>query len=130
MDDEERRAAGMVVRRAVLGTEHVDRATAAATALTEHFQDFITRFAWGEVWTGEELDPHLRSCLTLALLTALGHHEELALHIHGAVRNGVTEAEIAGILLHTAVYAGVPAVNTAFRIAQRALEDEHRETGA
>jgi 4-carboxymuconolactone decarboxylase len=123
MDDEQRRTAGMTLRRAVLGEDHVDRAVASTTPLTAHFQDFITRVAWGEVWTGDALDRRTRSCLTVALLAALGHHDELAMHVRGAVRNGVTEEEIAEVLLHTAVYAGVPAANSALRVAQRALSE-------
>jgi 4-carboxymuconolactone decarboxylase len=113
--------AGMKVRREVLGDEHVDRAVAAATPLTEPFQDFITRYAWGEVWTREGLDRRTRSAITLAVLTALGHEHELAMHVRGARRNGLTPEEIGEVLLHTAVYAGVPAANRAFAIAQEAL---------
>jgi 4-carboxymuconolactone decarboxylase len=127
MDDERRRDAGMAVRRAVLGDDYVDRAVASADALTRHFQDLITRFAWGEVWTGDTLDRRMRSCLTVALLAALGHRDELAIHLRGALRNGVTEDEIAAVLLHTAVYAGVPAANTAFGIAQRVLAQAREE---
>ncbi|AGL17807.1 4-carboxymuconolactone decarboxylase [Actinoplanes sp. N902-109] len=113
--------AGMRVRREVLGDEHVDRAVAATTPLTAPFQDFITRYAWGDVWTREGLDRRTRSCLTLALLTALGHHDELAMHVRAARRNGLTPEEISEVLLHTAVYAGVPAANTAYKIAQQVL---------
>ena len=114
----------MRVRREVLGDEHVDRAQRAATPFTQPFQDYITRAAWGEVWTRAGLDRRTRSALTLALLTALGHDEELGLHVRAARRNGLTADEIAEVLLHTAVYAGVPAANRAFAIAQRVLEDE------
>src|SRR3954451_18635548 len=96
--------AGMAVRREVLGDEHVDRATAAATPLTERFQDYVTRCAWGAVWTRDGLDRRTRSAVTLAILTALGHENELAMHVRAALRNGLTEDEIGEVLLHTAVY--------------------------
>ena len=115
--------AGMAVRREVLGDEHVDRAVAATTPFTAAFQDLITRFAWGEVWTREELDRRTRSAVTLAVLTALGREQELELHVRAAVRNGLSEQEIGEVLLHTAVYAGVPAANSAFAVAQRVLGD-------
>jgi 4-carboxymuconolactone decarboxylase len=121
---DERHDAGMRVRREVLGDEHVDRAQAAATRFTQPFQDHITRAAWGDVWTRPGLDRRTRSAITLALLAALGHDEELGLHVRAARRNGLTADEIAEVLLHTAVYAGVPAANRAFAIAQRVLEDE------
>lgn len=123
MDDEQRRAAGMAVRREVLGDEHVDRAVAGTTGLTADFQDFITRYAWGDVWSRPGLDRATRSRLTIALLAALGHHEELALHVVAGVRNGLSPDDIAEVLLHTAVYAGVPAANAALRVAQAALDD-------
>ena len=113
--------AGMAVRREVLGDAHVDRAVAGTTAFTADFQDFITRYAWGSVWTRDGLDRRTRSCVTLAVLTALRAHDELALHVRAARRNGLTDDEIAEVLLHTAVYAGVPAANSAFRIAREAL---------
>jgi len=114
---------GMAVRREVLGDAHVDRAVAATSDFTAPFQDFITRTAWGQVWTRDGLDRRTRSCITLALLTALQCHEELAMHVHAARRNGLTPDEIAEVLLHTAVYAGVPAANAAFKIAEAALAD-------
>jgi 4-carboxymuconolactone decarboxylase len=114
---------GMRVRREVLGDEHVDRATAQATDFTAPFQDFITRFAWGAVWTREGLDRRTRSAITLAVLTALGREHELALHVRAARRNGLSDAEIGEVLLHTAVYAGAPAANRAFAIAQDALRE-------
>jgi 4-carboxymuconolactone decarboxylase len=114
---------GMAVRREVLGDEHVDRAVAGTTPFTAPFQEFITRAAWGEVWTRDGLDRRSRSMVTLAVLTALGRTEELAMHVRAARRNGVTAAEIAEVLLHTAVYAGVPAANSAFAIAQRVLDE-------
>jgi 4-carboxymuconolactone decarboxylase len=114
---------GMAVRREVLGDAHVDRAVAATSAFTAPFQDFITRTAWGQVWSRDGLDRRTRSCITLALLTALQCHDELAMHVHAARRNGLTPDEIAEVLLHTAVYAGVPAANAAFKIAEAALAD-------
>jgi 4-carboxymuconolactone decarboxylase len=114
---------GMTVRREVLGDEHVDAARAATTPFTEPFQDFITRCAWGSVWARDGLDRRTRSCLTLALLTALGRESELEMHVRAARRNGVTPEEIGEVLLHTAIYAGVPAANSAFAIAQRVLEE-------
>ena len=114
---------GMAVRREVLGDEYVDRALANTSEFTAAFQDFITRYAWGGVWSREGLDRRTRSAITLAVLTALGHEHELELHIRAAVRNGLSEAEIAEVLLHTAVYAGVPAANAAFAIARRVLAD-------
>jgi 4-carboxymuconolactone decarboxylase len=112
---------GTSVRREVLGDEHVDRARAATTPFAADFQDFITRFAWGSVWAREGLDRRTRSCLTLALLTALGREGELEMHVRAALRIGLTPEEIGEVLLHTAVYAGVPAANSAFAIAQRVL---------
>ncbi len=114
---------GMRVRREVLGDEHVDRALERATHLTEPFQEFITRHAWGAVWTRPGLDRRMRSAITVAVLTALGREQELELHLRAAVRNGLTEAELAEVLIHTAVYAGVPAANAAFAIAQRVLTE-------
>ena len=116
--------AGMRVRREVLGDEHVDRAVAGTTELTAPFQDFITRYAWGAVWTRDGLDRRTRSAVTLAVLTALGRENELAMHVRAARTNGLTVAEIGEVLLHTAVYAGVPAANAAFAIAQRVLADD------
>jgi 4-carboxymuconolactone decarboxylase len=115
---------GMRVRREVLGDEHVDRAIANTTPFTAPFQEFITRAAWGEVWARDGLDRRARSMLTLALLTALGREGELPMHVRAARRHGLTPAEIGEVLLHTAVYAGVPAANAAFAIAQRVLDDE------
>ena len=122
-EDEGRREAGMRVRREVLGDAHVDRSVANTTDFTAPFQDFITRVAWGDVWTRDGLDRRTRSCITLAVLTALGREGELALHVRAARRNGLTPAEIGEVLLHTAVYAGVPAANAAFQLAQRVLDE-------
>src|ERR1700733_10290441 len=113
--------AGMSVRREVLGDAHVDRALGSATEFNEPFQEFITRYAWGGVWTRPGLDRPTRSVITLSVLTALGREHELELHLRAALRNGLTPAEIGEVLLHTAVYAGVPAANAAFAIAQRVL---------
>lgn len=116
--------AGMRVRREVLGDEHVDRALERATDLTAPFQELITRFAWGSVWTRDGLDRRTRSAITLAVLVALGREQELELHVRAARRNGLTPEEIGEVLLHTAVYAGVPAANAAYAIAQRVLDEE------
>src|SRR5262249_44881761 len=114
---------GMRVRREVLGDEHVDRATGETTEFTRDFQDLITRYAWGEIWTRPGLDRRTRSCITLTALTALNHHHELALHVRAALRNGLTPDEIKEVLLQAAVYCGVPAANAAFAIAQEVLEE-------
>ena len=115
---------GMRVRREVLGDEHVDRAIENTTEFTAAFQEFITRNAWGAVWTREGLDRRMRSAITLAVLTALGSEQELAMHVRAARTNGLTPEEISEVLLHTAVYAGVPASNAAFAVAQRVLAEE------
>jgi 4-carboxymuconolactone decarboxylase len=114
---------GMEVRRAVLGDAHVDRAIANTTDFTAPFQEFITNYAWGSVWARDGLDRKTRSAITLAVLTALGRENEIAMHVRGALTNGMTEGEIAEVLLHTAVYAGVPASNAAFAIAQRVFDE-------
>jgi 4-carboxymuconolactone decarboxylase len=121
MDDERRRREGAAVRRAVLGDEHVERAAAATTGFTADFQDLITRYAWGEIWTRPGLDRRTRSCVTLAVLAALGHDQELGMHVRAALRNGLDADEVKEVLLQVAVYAGVPAANRAFRVAQQAL---------
>lgn len=108
---------GMVVRREVLGEAHVDRATAAITPFTEEFQELITQYAWGTIWTRPGLDRRSRSMITLSVLIARGNHEELAMHLRAAIRNGLTEEEIKELILQTAIYCGVPEANTAFRIA-------------
>jgi len=115
---------GMRVRREVLGDEHVDRAIENTAELTAAFQELITRYAWGSVWAREGLDRRTRSAITLGVLTALGREQELALHVRAARTNGMTPEEISEVLLHTAVYAGVPASNAAFAVAQRVLADE------
>ena len=115
--------AGMEVRRAVLGDAHVDRATANATDFSEPWQEFITKMAWGSVWTREGLDRRTRSCITLAVLTALRAENEIPMHVRAAVRNGLTPEEIREVIIHTAVYAGVPAANSAIALAQRTLDE-------
>jgi len=118
------RKSGMEVRRAVLGDAYVDRAEASRTPLTDEFQDLITRYVWGEIWTRPGLDRRTRSCITVAMLVALNRNEELALHIRAALTNGVTEDELKEILLQAAVYCGVPAANTAFAVATRVLAEK------
>lgn len=116
--------AGMKARREILGDAHVDRAIEGTTEFTADFQDLITRYAWGSVWTRDGLDRRTRSCITLAVLTALGREQEIALHVRAARTNGLSREEISEVLLHTAVYAGVPAANAAYAIAQRVLDEE------
>ena len=114
---------GMEVRREVLGDEHVDAAIGRTTGFTADFQDLITRYAWGEIWSRPGLDRRTRSCITLTALVALGRLEELELHVRAALRNGLSEDEIKEVLLHAAIYCGVPAANAAFAVAQRVLAD-------
>jgi 4-carboxymuconolactone decarboxylase len=121
MDD--RYEAGMKVRREVLGDEHVDRATANATDFSRPFQEFITRAAWGEAWTRPGLERRERSIVTLAVLTALRAENEIPMHVRAAIRNGLTPDEIREVLIHTAVYAGVPAANSAIALAQKTLDE-------
>ena len=123
MDDRDHHEAGMATRREVLGAEHVEKAVANTTEFTADFQDFITRYAWGEIWQRDSLDRRTRSCVTLAVLTALRADGELGMHVKAALRNGLSKEEIREVLLHTAIYAGVPAANTAFAIAQRAIDE-------
>ncbi|MGI5516527.1 3-oxoadipate enol-lactonase [Streptomyces sp. CA-106131] len=120
---------GMAVRREVLGDAHVDRAQTRQTPFTARFQDFISRYAWGEIWTDPTLSRRERSMITLTALVAHGHHDELALHVRAARRNGLTPEEIGAVLLHTAVYCGVPAANSAFAVAQRVLAEEETAQG-
>jgi 3-oxoadipate enol-lactonase/4-carboxymuconolactone decarboxylase len=120
----DRYTAGMQVRREVLGDDHVDRATAGTTDFTQDFQQLITEYAWGTIWTRPGLDRRSRSMITLTALVARGHHEELAMHVRAARRNGLSVDEIKEVLLQTAIYCGVPDANTAFRIAQAALADQ------
>ena len=119
---------GMRVRREVLGDAHVDRATAATTPFTQDFQDLITRYAWGEVWTRPGLDRRTRSVAVLTALIARGHWEELAMHVHAARTNGLTVDEIGEVILQSAVYCGVPAANHAFAIAREVLDQTEEET--
>jgi 4-carboxymuconolactone decarboxylase len=113
---------GMKIRREVLGDEHVDRAIERTTDLTRDFQELITRYAWGDTWSRPGLDRRTRSCITLMALIALGREEELAMHLRAAIRNGLTREEITEVLLHSAIYCGVPAANGAFAVAQRVLD--------
>lgn len=121
MDERERHQAGMRVRRSVLGDAHVDRAETAETVLDADFQDLITRYAWGEIWSRPGLPRHTRSLLTIALLVALNRGEELRLHLRAAANNGVTPEEIREVLLHCALYCGLPAANAAFQAAKETL---------
>jgi 4-carboxymuconolactone decarboxylase len=114
--------AGMEVRRAVLGDEHVDRATAGATGFTRPFQEFITRAAWGDVWAREGLDRRTRSVITLSVLIALRAEHEIGMHVKGALRNGLTPEEIRELIIHASVYAGVPAANSAMANAQHVID--------
>jgi 4-carboxymuconolactone decarboxylase len=123
VDDDERRRDGTAVRREVLGDGHVDRATASTTPFTEPFQDLITRYAWGDVWSRPGLDRRTRSAITIAVLASLQHEEELAMHCRAGLRNGLTSEEISEILLQVGVYAGVPTANRAFRVADAALTE-------
>ena len=121
---EQLRAEGMRVRREVLGDAHVDRASGGADEFTAEFQQFIARYAWGSIWTRPGLDRRSRSLITLTALVAGGHHEELAMHLRGALRNGLTQVEIKELLLQTAIYCGVPRANSAFRIAQKVFSED------
>ena len=123
MDDRERYDMGMKVRREVLGNAHVDKATQSATDFTAPFQDLITRYAWGEIWSRPGLSRHTRSLLTLAMTIALNREEEFRLHLRAALNNGVTREEIQEVLLHSAIYCGVPAANHAFKIAAEVLSE-------
>jgi 4-carboxymuconolactone decarboxylase len=118
---------GMRIRREVLGDEHVDAATGSTTEFTADFQDFITRYAWGEIWARPGLDRRTRSCVTLTALVALGRLDELEMHVRAAVRNGLTEQEIGEVFLQSAVYCGVPAANSAFAVARRVLSERSEE---
>ena len=120
---DDRYEAGMRVRREVLGDAHVDRATAGATDFSRPFQEFITRAAWGEAWTRPGLDRRTRSVITLAVLTALRAENEIPMHVRAAITNGLTPEEIREVLIHTAVYAGVPAANSAIALAQKTLDE-------
>jgi 4-carboxymuconolactone decarboxylase len=127
MDDKKRYDAGLQVRKAVLGEDHVERSLAARTDFTSEFQEFITRTAWGTVWTRDGLPRHTRSLLTLAMMVALGHDEEFKLHVRAARNNGVSADEIKEVLLQAAIYCGVPAANHAFALAKPILEEQAAE---
>ncbi len=124
MDERERYETGMKVRRAVLGDAHVDAALAKRNDLTEAFQDLITRYAWGEIWSRPGLARETRSLITVAMLVALNREEELQMHLRAALKNGVSQEEIRETLLQTAIYCGVPAANSAFRIAQQVFSEK------
>lgn len=124
LTDQQRWDQGMTVRREVLSDAHVDRAIAGTDGLTADFQDFITRVAWGDIWSRPGLDRRSRSVAVLTALIALGHHEELAMHLRAARRNGLTVDEIREVILQAGLYCGVPAANTAFRIAKDVFADE------
>ncbi len=124
----ERHEQGMKIRREVLGDAHVDSAVERTTDFTADFQDLITRYAWGEIWSRPGLDRRMRSAITLTALVALGRDHELAMHVRAALRNGLTADEIKEVLLQSAVYCGVPAANNAFAIAQQVLDEEDRQT--
>ena len=123
MDEKDRFNSGMKIRRLVLGDEHVDRAVASTTAFNADFQDLITRYAWGEIWSRPGLPRPTRSLITIALLVALQHTDELQMHMRAALNNGVTQDEIKETLLHCAIYCGVPAANHAFRLAQEVFAE-------
>ena len=124
MDDEARREQGMRIRRQVLGDAHVDAVIERTTPITERFHEFITRYAWGDIWSRPGLDLRTRSLVTVALLAALGRTDELGMHLRGALRNGVSPDELAEVLLHTGVYAGLPTANTGFRELGQMLDAE------
>jgi 4-carboxymuconolactone decarboxylase len=129
MNDETRYENGMTVRRAVLGDAHVDRSIANRVELTEEFQNLITRYAWGEIWTREGLPRHTRSLVTIAMMVALNREAELALHLRAAHNNGVSRDEIKEVLLQTAIYCGVPAANSAFHLAQKVFGEQDGTAG-
>lgn len=119
----DRRAGGLATRRAVLGDDHVDRMGAQTSGFDAPFQDLITEAAWGHVWSRPDWSRRERSIVTIALLAALGHYEEMAMHVRATARTGATEADVREALLHVAVYAGVPTANQAFKVAKQAFED-------
>lgn len=127
MDERARHEQGMKIRREVLGNDHVDRATKTAPEFTAPFQDFITRYAWGEVWSRPGLSRHTRSLVTLAMTIALNREDEFRLHLRAAVTNGVTREEIQELVLHSAIYCGVPAANHAFKVAAEVLASDPRK---
>ncbi|MFM9857112.1 4-carboxymuconolactone decarboxylase [Pseudoxanthobacter sp. M-2] len=123
MTDDERRASGMAVRRAVLGNAHVDRAETRKTPFTSEFQDLITRYAWGEIWTRPGLDRKTRSCMTLSMMIALNRPDEFRLHVRAAINNGLGRDEIKEVILQAAIYCGVPAANAAFHLAEEVFRE-------
>ena len=127
MDERERHEAGMLVRRSVLGDEHVNRVERVKNDFDAEFQDLITRYAWGEIWTRPGLSRHSRSLLTIGLMVALNRGEELRLHLRAAANNGVTEEEIREVLMHCAIYCGVPAANAAFHAAKETLSEREEQ---
>lgn len=130
MDERERHTAGMKVRRAVLGNAHVDRSVKNTTEFSAEFQDLITRYAWGEIWTRPGLPRHTRSLITLALMIAINRGDEFRMHVRAAFNNGVTRDEIKEVLLQCAIYCGVPASNAAFHMAQEVFTEMDKDAGA
>ena len=126
MEERERYSSGLEVRRAVLGDAHVDRALARSNAFNQEFQELITRYAWGEIWTRPGLPRHTRSLITVAMMVALNRPDEFRLHVCAAFNNGVTRDQIKEVLLQTAIYCGVPAANTAFHLAEEVFEQLHK----
>jgi len=126
MDDRERFAKGLEARRAVLGEKHVNQSLEKSNSFTEEFQDLVTRYAWGEMWTRQGLPRHTRSLVTLAMLIALNRSDEFRLHLRGAINNGATRDQIKELLLQAAVYCGVPAANSAFRAAEEVFTEQDR----
>lgn len=124
MQDEERYEQGMTVRRAVLGDAHVDRTLANLTPLNDEFQHFITRYAWGETWTRPGLDRHTRSMITIAMLIALNREAELKMHLRAAFNNGVTREELKELIMHSALYCGLPAANATMHLAQQVFDEQ------
>jgi 4-carboxymuconolactone decarboxylase len=123
MDDRKRHETGMKIRREVLGEAHVDRAQSQENEFNADFQDLITRYAWGEIWARPELDRKTRSLVTIGMMIALNRTDEFRLHLRAALNNGVTREQIREVLLHSAIYCGVPAANSAFHTAAELLQD-------
>jgi 3-oxoadipate enol-lactonase/4-carboxymuconolactone decarboxylase len=124
MDESKRLEQGLAARREVLGHAHVDRSIASSTPLNSEFQELISRYAWGEIWTRDGLPRHTRSLLTIAMMVALNRSDELVLHLRAAANNGVTQDEIKEVLLQTMIYCGVPAANHAFKLAKEVFEEK------
>ena len=124
MDERKRYEQGLKIRRKILGDAHVDKSLNSRTKFTEEFQDFLTRYAWGEIWTRPGLPKETRSLITLAMLVALNRNDEFRMHVRAALNNGVSEDQIREVLLQSAIYCGLPAANTAFHIAQEVISDE------